>query len=310
MKPPPFLKVLPADVGQVGALGACVLALVRYVTSLPGEINGRRMVDGEMWWRASAPDIAEALGDGLSPRTVSGTVRTLTNIGALTAIPTQDFYGDRAKAYRAPDLPSAKCDTGSDLPSADIADRSADIAEHVGKIRHTTSADIADLPSIGELEELSEGENARATDAEPLDVELVPRQSDAPAPLDFHRIDDLDAIVGEVVEDEADPEPQPYCDRHMPNGTDNSCGACGRRRRIREKWEQRQHACLLLRAVSKTADPAPPARQELLLKPEPPPWIDGPHGPRCPAHGHRKIPPADCTRCRDAVTTAADEAQP
>lgn len=130
MTPPDFFKVTREDLGRVGSLGACILALVRYMTALPSETDGRRVVDGQTWWRASAPDIAEALGGGLSPRTVSDKVKQLTKSGDLTAVPTQDFYGDRAKAYRASDLPSA------------------DIAEHVGRKRHTTSADIADLPSI------------------------------------------------------------------------------------------------------------------------------------------------------------------
>lgn len=164
MKPPPFLKVLPADIGRVDALGACILALVRYVTGLPGETNGRRMVDGEMFWRASHDDIGQALGGAVSRRTVSAAVRKLRDNGDLLAIPTQDFYGDRAQAYRVSDLPLARSDQGSDVPLADIAHRLADIAQHVGKIRPSTSADIANLPSVVELEELEKNARARATD--------------------------------------------------------------------------------------------------------------------------------------------------
>lgn len=40
---------------------------------------------------------------------------------------------------------------------------------------------------------------------------------------------------------------------------------------------------------------------------KPPSWIRGPYGPRCPAHGHRKVPPARCARCRAAATAAGGE---
>jgi hypothetical protein len=169
MKPPEFLMTKTADIGRAGSMGANILALVRYVTALPGEANGRRLVDGEMWWRASAPDIAQALGGGgVSPRTVSWTLRELVKIGDLVAIPAQDFYGDRANAYRAPDQPSARSDTGSDVPSADIA-------EQLGKIRHTTSANIADVPLLLEnSEEHSVGEKARTARGTRLDPDWEP----------------------------------------------------------------------------------------------------------------------------------------
>lgn len=162
MKAPEFLKVLPADIGRVGGLGACILAAIRYMTGLPGEANGRRVVEGETWWRASHDDIAHALGGaGVPRRTVSWTVKKLVETGDVAAIPTQDFYGDRAQAYRVLDQPLARSDQGSEQPLADIADRSADIAKPVGKIRPSTSADIANLPSVGELAEPSGGKNAR-----------------------------------------------------------------------------------------------------------------------------------------------------
>lgn len=332
MRPPDFLMVSPADVGRAGALGACILALVRYVTALPGEFNGRRMVDGEMWWRASHDDIRQALGGSASRRTVSWTVGKLRDTGDLLAIATQDFYGDRAQAYRASDVPLARSDQGSDVPLARSDQPS-------GKKRPSTSArsnqagcaDIANLPSVGEFEEPSGGENARATEDEPLDVETVPDYGNAPTPPDIskdkpqqlnvadvepasrelvtQRIDDVDAIDGVVVDDHPEPAPQPYCDQHMPNGTDSSCGACGRRRRIREKWEQRQQTWLLRGIFSKGAEPAQPVRRQPEPKPEPPSWVPGPDGgPRCRRHGHLPTAPVDCTRCHDAAIAAEESA--
>jgi hypothetical protein len=58
---PEFLKVLRADVERVGLEGAHVLALIRYVTDLPGERNGRVTIGGDKWWQASYADIADAL---------------------------------------------------------------------------------------------------------------------------------------------------------------------------------------------------------------------------------------------------------
>jgi hypothetical protein len=363
MRPPEFLMVRTEDAGRVGALGAYILALVRYVTTLPGETNGRRIVDGEMWWRASHDDIGQALGGGVSRRTVSSTVRKLQDTGDLLAISTQDFYGDRAQAYRSSDQPLARSDQGSDVPLADIADRSAEIAKQVGRMCQarrqnlpSTPADIADLPLFGELEEINEEGEEKTEPAAPgpLDAEPVPNHGDAapppdsseenPKPLDVEnvepvsrelvaqRVDGMDAIVhGEVVDDDPDPEPQAYCDRHMPDGTDRPCGACGGRRRAHEKWEQRQPSLGLLQKPSKfrawaelateerareqaqsdTAGKQPtfgPRHRQPAPAPEPPAWILGPYGPRCPRHGHHKVSPAECTRCQDAALAAQESA--
>lgn len=164
--------VLPADVGRVGVLGAVILAAVRYMTGLPGEANGRRVIDGEIWWRASYDGIAQAVG-GVPVRTVGSTVSRLLETGDLTAIPVQDFYGDRAKAYRASDLPSAEIDTGSDLPSAESADRIGRNGRAARPIQPSTSAEFADLPSVGELEEPSGGKKPR-TRGTRLDPDWIP----------------------------------------------------------------------------------------------------------------------------------------
>ncbi|WP_126315847.1 hypothetical protein [Mycobacterium neumannii] len=332
MRPPAFLKVSPAEIGRVGPLGACILALVRYVTALPGESNGRRIIDGEMWWCASHDDIGQALGAGVPRRTVSATVRKLQGMGDLSAVSRQDFYGDRAQAYRASDVPLARSDQGCDVPLADIAHRSADSAEHLGGNRRSSSADFAGLPLPEELGE--EGETGELAACKSLNAEPVPNDGNDPPPPDssdkkpqlvdveevepasrelvtqrIDGIDGIDAIVGEVADD-PEPEPQPYCDRHMPRGTDNSCGACGRRRRIREVWAQRQNALSLERILAKAAEPARPERAPWhpVPKPEPPSWIPGLHGPRCRRHGHLQFAPADCAGCRGAAVAAGESA--
>lgn len=312
---PDFLQPLTADIGRVGALGACILALVRYATTPTDEEYGRRVVDGKMRWRASAPEIAEALGGGISPRTVSDKVKQLIFSGDLTAIPTQDFYGDRAKAYRASDLPSAENGTGSDLPSADNADRSADIAEHVGRKRRTTSADIADLPSIEEVEEEREKASAAET-AEPLDVETVPGNRNAPTPPESSE-DQPEPVDGEdnatVLEESKfepahDPRPEPKCKRHPDGDVGEPCRACKRDNDAIEAWQQRQKEVAQLRILSSVAESPRTERPPPEPKPPAPSWIHGTYGPRCPRHGHLKVAPADCDRCRDAANAAKESA--
>ena len=117
---PKFLRVLPDDIARVGFPGACILALVRYVTSLPGESNGRRMVDGLTWWRASQADIGQSLG-GVPRDTVRRALVKLQQSGDLLSIPTQDFYGDSAHAYRASDQPLCDSAHGSDQQLCETA---------------------------------------------------------------------------------------------------------------------------------------------------------------------------------------------
>ena len=173
MKAPDFLKVTPEDIGRVGALAACILAAVRYMTAIPGETNGRRIVDSVTWWRASHDDIAQAIGGGVSRRTVSWTVKTLIQTGDLRSVPAEQFYGDRARAYRACEQPLARSDQGSEQPLA----RSD---QPIGKIRPSTSArsdqarrqDPTILPSPEELEE----EEPEPPDLPQRETALVPRR--------------------------------------------------------------------------------------------------------------------------------------
>lgn len=329
MKSPDFLKVLPADIGRVGVLGAAILALVRYVTGLPGETNGRKTVDGEMWWRASHDDIGQSLG-GVHRDSIRRALLKLQAAGELLArTPVDTFYGDRAQAYRVPDLPLRGMQQGPDLPLRENAESiTRNAASSCGETQQAGAAKSPNLPIPEELEE--GGEKARAAEPEPLDVETVPGHGDAhpppnfsdrePQPLDVEtveptgrelvtqRVEGMDEVVGELVDDDPDPEPQRYCDRH-PNGTDNSCGACGRRRKIREEWQQRQQARFLMTAFSKTAEPAPPVHREPLPKPEPPAWVPGPDGqPRCRRHGHLPTAPTGCIQCRNAAVAAEESA--
>ncbi|SEH79586.1 hypothetical protein SAMN04489835_4232 [Mycolicibacterium rutilum] len=306
--------VLPADVGRVGVLGAAILALVRYVNGLPGETNGRKTVDGEMWWRASQDDIGQALG-GVHRDSIRRALVKLQGAGELLArTPVDSFYGDRAQAYRVPDVPLRGMQQGSDVPLRENAESIArNAASRCGETQQAGAAKHNILPISGELSE-EVGEKAEPAADEPLDVEPVPDPDDDPPPrnLPAQSTDPAGAWVdAELVDDDPDPDPGPqrYCDAHMPEGTDASCGACGRRRKIRDEWQQRQQARFLMTAFSKTAEPTTPVRREPLPKPEPPAWVPGPDGrPRCRRHGHLPTAPPACTRCHDAAIAAGTSA--
>jgi hypothetical protein len=158
---------------------------------------------------------------------------------------------------------------------------------------------------------LREG-GARAAEPEPLDAEIVPDPANAPSPSNqfAKQTEPADAWVdAELVDDDPDPAPQPYCDLHMPHGTDNSCGACGRRRRTFEKWEQRQQTRWLQTVFAKTAEPEQTVRRRPKPKPEPPSWVPGPDGrPRCRRHGHLPTAPVDCTQCHDVAIADGETA--
>lgn len=169
----PFLKVLPADVGRVGALGACVLALVRYITALPGETNDRKMVDGEIWWRASHDDIGQGLG-GVQRKPVGRALIKLKHTGKLLTKPAEKFYGDRAQMYRAADQPMDETGHDTDQP----LDRAG---QSIGRNRPVSSdttgqaagTEVANIPIPQELEEHSVGKKA-ATRGSRLDPAWVP----------------------------------------------------------------------------------------------------------------------------------------
>lgn len=224
MKPPDFLKVLPADIGRFGALGAAILALVRYVTGLPGETNSRKTVDGEMWWRASHDDIGQSLG-GVHRDSIRRALVKLQSAGELLArTPVDTFYGDRAQAYRVPDLPLRGMQQGSDLPLRENAESiTRNATSSCGETQQAGAAKSPNLPILLEnSEEHSVGENgARTDEREPLDVETVPdppptgssEQSQSldgepvePASRELvaQRIDGLDERADDVIDKQAD----------------------------------------------------------------------------------------------------------
>jgi len=185
MKPPGFLKVLPADVGRVGAPAACILAAIRYVTALPGAGNGRRVIDGETWWRGSQDDIGQLVG-GLHRKAVGRTLAKLEAANELLVQPSPD-NDDRAREYRLPDQSLDESGQGSDQSldeSGQGSDQSLDESgQSIGQKRplsmagsgQSDSPKVANLPIPEELEEHSVGKKAR-TRGTRLDSDWIPPQ--------------------------------------------------------------------------------------------------------------------------------------
>ncbi|WP_280827254.1 hypothetical protein [Mycobacterium sp. OTB74] len=100
---PQFLQVLLDDIARVGESAACVLALLRYVTDVDDEYNGRiRDDDGVMWWRASYTDIAASLGDSAKRYSVRRTLEKLESADEVKSWHPYSVDGDQTKAYRIP----------------------------------------------------------------------------------------------------------------------------------------------------------------------------------------------------------------
>ena len=161
-----FLMVRPTDIGHVGALGAAILALIRYATSRTDETNGRMILDGTIWWRASHPEIGRGVG-GVTHDSVRREVRKLCRAGLLQAIPADMFPGDRAMAYRVPDQPLRISAPGDDQPLREIASPSREIASPVTRNRVTHHAKSRDAPISVELEEGGEGAPPNAVPPQP-----------------------------------------------------------------------------------------------------------------------------------------------
>lgn len=329
---PTFIRTVPDEIERYGFAGAVVLAHIRYRCESDGPDRFER--DGFRWWRVSRRNLGHEVG--ASADTVK---RALEKLGdAVMSANNSDRPEDQTRAYRpADDSDPLSCQKAesprSDLPEGGIATDPSDIATVPGQNRHRTGAISPSAPYIETLEtkEREGGEEDRGAPDEPLDAETVadPANAHPPQNQPANRTDPADAWVdAEVVDGDPDPEPPLYCKRHMPDGTDDSCGACKGRRIAHERWGRRQPGDSKLRAWAALAlemraaeTPAVSAAPEGdaggtpdesahdSARHEPPSWVPGPDGqPRCRRHGHRKVAPVDCSGCRDAAIAAGKSA--
>ncbi|SIK28948.1 hypothetical protein [Mycobacteroides abscessus] len=194
----------------------------------------------------------------------------------------------------------------------------------------STSENADTVGLIGGLKEGLEGGDARGATDEPLNAEVVLDHGDDPHPpqhfsearqqpadvgaadlagpelltQQVEGIDDGTALDGET---DSDPRPEPKCKRHPDGDVGEPCRACRRDNDEIEAWQQRQKEAALLRILSSVAES--PRTERPAPEPKPPPsWIHGTYGPRCPRHGHLKVPPSDCNRCDDAAIAARESA--
>jgi hypothetical protein len=215
MKRPEFLMVLPADVGEHGYDGAILLALMRYVTALDGESNGRVRIDGDIWWRASQAEIGEAMG-GVGHDKVRGIVRRLLAAGALEVRPASDGQSVRMMAYRLSEQP--KRDTAfTSTASEEVNAKTHEVNAKTHRSKRRSASEVNADPRFPLLtrelnkepeEEREGGERAREA-----------RPPAAPIFDPWH----------------PDDEPLLGCDKH-PDGTEEPCGACKHRRLTNERW--------------------------------------------------------------------------
>ncbi|SHS37557.1 Uncharacterised protein [Mycobacteroides abscessus subsp. abscessus] len=95
--------------------------------------------------------------------------------------------------------------------------------------------------------------------AEPIDVTAVPERVNALSQRDIPEENNI--IDGELVDEDDDPEPPYYCEKHRPFGTSDSCPGCKIARLNHEAWEKRQGvngpAGWLLLAQQLGQEPAP-----------------------------------------------------
>lgn len=131
-----------------------------------------------------------------------------------------------------------------------------------------------------------------------IDVEVVHE----PAPADQlpALIDGIEEIGGELVDADPDPEPDEFCQAHMPYGTDQDCRKCMRARFRHDDWKKRNpnHIFDKLRKELRANEPPPAPPCDLCDKDG---WrLD--HGGRdgdTPKKCDHKPPRPKCDTCKD-----------
>ncbi|WP_264044755.1 hypothetical protein [Mycolicibacterium rhodesiae] len=96
-----------------------MLALIRYVTGLPGEHNGRLLIAGQMFWQVTHREIGYVLG-GLTRYTVGRIMSRLEEAGALECRTPGASGGDQTKAYRA-----AMCESAHPPLTSNVQNRNS-----------------------------------------------------------------------------------------------------------------------------------------------------------------------------------------
>jgi hypothetical protein len=247
---PKFMQVQPDDLRH-GYDGACILALVRFVTDRDDVHNGRVRVDGETWWHTSQRDIAQSLDGHVSHDSVRRTLNNLEAVGALRS--RYVSADDRAKAYRVSDLSvreNASTVTSDDAksPDPDANSRQVNGAAH-------------DFQTSSDLSVRENASTVTSDDAKSPDPDANSPDPDAISPHPRREFASCSSSVEELKKnlekgengaevlharaasdhagDPAPPEPNLFCDDHMPDGPGKTkCGPCGDQRRKHKRWDK------------------------------------------------------------------------
>lgn len=213
---PDFIQFVPDENRRYGYAGAAVLALIRWRCGSDGP--GRVVVDGVRWWRVSLAELAAEIGGSVS------SVRTALK-RLCDAVATEHFppLANPSLAYR---------------PLREIAAGAQAAAKSDTTSCEKSQQPVSDLAAVPLIETLETGGDAAGGPDESGGLAAVPDPANDPAPQN--------AATG---------EPHRFCDEHMPDGTDDPCHACGRRRVLRERWEAAR-----AEAARRARPPRPPWR--------------------------------------------------
>jgi hypothetical protein len=195
--------------------------------------NGDKFVLAYIAFKSASPDDLKirvrqttvAENCATSDRQVRRAIGTAKQCGYMTLLTPRQ----RGRGYHGPDeyqltIPENRTDTSA------INGKIADIyAGNTGHIRPGIPdgeqlADLQDCSPKGFFKGFREG-TAPASEAPPL-IDVIPEE--------------------EQPEQPPDPEPDPYCTVHMPDGTDDKCGPCGTARTNLNGWRKRRDEAIRL----------------------------------------------------------------
>lgn len=259
---PKFLQVQTADLRH-GYDGACLLALVRYVTDREDEHNGRVRLNGEIWWHTSQRDIAESLDGHVSHDSVRRTLKNLESVGALES--RYVSADDHSKAYTVRESSDQRRRGNASTVSSDDAKSphpDADSPRINGAAHHFQTS--SDLSLRGNASTVS------SDDAKSPHLDAKSPHPDADSPHPRREIASCSSPVEELKKNlekgekgvqvsqardtsnqhgAPSPEPDLFCEDHMPDGPGKvKCGPCGDARRKHTRWEKAKAERVMSRA--------------------------------------------------------------
>ncbi|WP_236975245.1 MULTISPECIES: hypothetical protein [Mycobacterium] len=219
---------MPDEVERYGAAAALVLAHIRYRCESNGP--GRVTVAGVRWWRVSYSEFGSEVG--LSGSAIRRALERLANSIEVAEHPPRE---DRRRSYKiASDQTEYESDKPASCHNTNPADHVPNSYDGLSKSTHppVESDRCTTYRDLGEVTE--EGGEAPTVDAELVDE---PTKAIEQTGKQLQRISGVPADLSSIPA-----EPPRYCSRHMPAGTELSCGPCRDARHNYTRWEKRYGA--------------------------------------------------------------------